>query len=218
MASRRAATAKPTPAEGNQLDDELTELTPEASSPAKTLQSDQPEPERPKLLFDKQEGASSPFWRRLTPLAKQILLWGALAGVANAALSIVPDALIRGFAVSQQDLNNNAGLVNGWSCLSILLSLALPLAAGWRAIRYEGISRQGGLAGLWSAVVATVLGLIYSVILLVILKLSFTGSDVVGIVEDFLFQALVSFALGYLGASLSQRQRRRAQQQEATPS
>src|SRR5579885_2521493 len=122
MASRRAATAKPTPAEGRQLDDELTELKPEATSPVKTPQSNSSTSDRPRLLFDNEEGASAPFWRRLTPLAKQILLWGALAGVANAALSIVPDALIRGFAVSQQDLNNNAGLVNGWSCLSILLS------------------------------------------------------------------------------------------------
>lgn len=203
------------------MTDGLTELNTKTAPPAKALQLDAPTPGQPKLLFDSEEAASSPFWRRLTPLSRQILLWGGITGAVNFLFSLATIFLFDALGSTTEQANQNAAVLQGAVCLSFLVPVALAFYAGLRATKREGTSRNGGMAGLVSILLATGLGVIYTVV-----YLGFTnnlqtldGNYWANFGENLALEALISFAVGYLGGSFSNRQRRRAeQQQEAMPS
>lgn len=221
MASRRAASAKPTPAEGSQLDDELTELKPAAASPIKTPQPNSSTSDRPRLLFDNEEGASAPFWRRLTPLAKQILLWSGIIGVISLAVSIALGLALSPFAQTTADQQKYSGLLLAGNCLDYLFALGLPFVAGWRATTRDGTARHGGLAGVGSVIVAALIGLIIDVVIAAAQGQlqQINGAYFAATGENLLFPLVISFAMGTFGTSYGSWKRRRAQQrQEVIPS
>lgn len=152
--------------------------------------------------------------RGFTILSKQILLWASIVGVVSLALSFIP--VVEGaLGVTQADVNTNAGL-QGLGCLTLLVSLALPFAGGWRATMREGNWKQGGMTGFWSAIIATILGLIVTVIYAAIIQKldQLNGDYFSGLLQGLILQGLLSFALGAMGGTFSVWQRRRAQQQQ----
>ena len=162
------------------------------------------------------EDAGSPL-RRLTPLSRQILLWGAIVGAVNVLFGLVTTIFYLNFASTQAQAQQNSGAVNTVVCLSYIVSFGLPFVAGWRATLRQGLGRHGGLAALWSYVFYTVVVLLVEFAIATFQgKLSgINGGDLAGFFEDFLIQALISFAFGWFGGSYSSWQRRRNAQRRA---
>ena len=191
---------------------DLAELQTKTSPSSKAYRLDDAPPAQPEVVYAPGGAAQLFFWRRQTPLSGQILLWGAITGAATFLFTLATIFLFDALG------NTNTAVVEGASCLSFIVPLALAFYAGFRATKREGTSRSGGMAGLVCTALATILGLIYSIVYVgftsqwQVLSGGYWGS----FAETVLLDVLISFALGYLGGSFSQRQRRRAQQQEAT--
>ncbi len=154
--------------------------------------------------------------RGLTPLSKQILLWGGIIAAVFILFDIAVYFFGLAFASTQAQAQQNAGIVTPVACLSYLLPYVLPFIAGWRATVREGLGRHGGLAGLLSAVLYALATLLIGAIINAT-QGQLHGprdGDVVTFAENFLFQALTSFALGWFGGSYSSWQRRRAQRRQ----
>lgn len=155
--------------------------------------------------------------RGMPILSKEILLWASIVALGTLVVTYGPVLLLGAFNVSDQDLKNNSGLVQGWGCLSILLVYGLPVVGGWRATMRQGDWRQGGLTGFWSVILLAILELLFSAIYgAVIGQLAqFTNADWGGFFVTLAIQMLVSFGLGAMGGYFSVWQRRReAQRQE----
>lgn len=190
----------------------------EEAALAEALQDDEPPTgDLETALAEAQgEGAGSPL-RRLTPLSKQILLWGAItAGIyllSVLALTLFTNA----FPATDAQAKQNSAIVTPVACLSYLIPYVLPFIAGWRATAREGLGRHGGLAAFWSLVLSiVVLELVQVVILAFQGKLTGpTGGDLAAFAEGFVFQALISFAFGWFGGAYSSWQRRRAERRRA---
>jgi hypothetical protein len=181
------------------------------------VQNDQPTTDQAKPeVSAAPRGLSLPSLRGFTFVSKPILLWGAIIGVATLALSLGPSIIVGAFGITQKDLNNNAGLVQGWSCLSLLLSLALPFVGGWRATVRQGDWKQGGMTGFWSVIIAEALGLlialIYDAATGQLNQLSSTDWGL--LLQSLGFQVILSFSLGAMGGWYSVWQRRREQQKQ----
>lgn len=155
--------------------------------------------------------------RGLTPLSKQILLWGAIIGGVNVLFGLATTIFYLNFASTQAQANQNSGAVNGVVCLSYIVSFGLPFAAGWRATIREGLGRHGGLAALWSYIFYTVVVLVVELAIAGFQgKLTgVSGGDLATFAEDFGIQALISFAFGWFGGSYSSWQRKRNEQRRA---
>jgi hypothetical protein len=168
-------------------------------------------------LSEAQDDEASSQKRRLTPLSKQILLWGAIIGGVNVLFGVATTIFYLNFASTQAQANQNSGVVNGVVCLSYIVSFGLPFVAGWRATLREGLGRHGGLAALWSYVFYTVVVLVVEFAIAGFQgKLSgVSGGDVATFAEDFAIQALISFAFGWFGGSYSSWQRKRNEQRQA---
>lgn len=150
-------------------------------------------------------------------LSKEILLWASIVGLGTLVVTYGPVLLLGAFNVSNQDLQNNQGLVQGWGCLSILLVYGLPTVGGWRATMRQGDWRQGGWTGFWSVILLEILVLLISVIYGAVTGqlAQFTTADWGGFFVTLAIQMLVSFGLGAMGGYFSVWQRRReAQRQE----
>ncbi len=119
--------------------------------------------------------------------SRQMLLWAAIVGAASLALSIIPTLIV-----------------------------GLHFVGGWRATLRQGDWKQGGMTGFWSVIIATVLGLIISVIYAAAIQQldKLNGDYFTGLLEGLIIQVLLSFSLGAMGGSLSVWQRRRAEQQQ----
>ncbi len=159
------------------------------------------------------EGASR---RGLTPLSKQILLWGSIIGGINILYGVATTIFYLNFASTDAQIKQNSGVIQGVVCLSFLVSLVLPFLAGWRATIREGLGRHGALAAFWSLVLTLVVEQIGSVIIASIQGQlgELNGAYYANQAANFLTTALISVACGWLGGSLSSRQRLRAQQRQ----
>lgn len=160
--------------------------------------------------------ADTPPRRWLTPVSKQILLWGSIVAGVFILFDIAIYFFGLAFASTKAQAQQNAGLVTPVGCLYYLLPYVLPFIAGWRATVRDGLGRHGGLAGLLSVVIYTLVSLIIGAVINAT-QGQLHGprdGDVLNFAEGFLFQALTSFALGWLGGSYSSWQRRRAQHKQ----
>jgi hypothetical protein len=152
--------------------------------------------------------------RDMTVLSKEILLWAAIVALGSLVVSYGPVFLLGALNITQKDLQNNSGLVQGWGCLSILLIYGLPVVGGWRATMRQGDWRQGGFTGFWSVILLEILVLLISVIYGAVTGqlAQFTTADWGGFFVTLVIQLLVSFGLGAMGGYFSVWQRRRAEQ------
>lgn len=205
------------------MTDDLTELQTKTSPSVKAYPFDEPPPEQAEVVYATGGAASLFFWRRMTPLSRQILIWGGITGAINFLFSLATIFLFAVLGNTTAKANQNAAVLDGAYCLSFIVPVALAFYAGMRATKREGTSRNGGMAGLASILLATLLGLIYTVVYLGFISdlQSLNGGYWASFGENLLLEVLIGFAVGYLGGSFSQRQRRRLeqqQQQEATPS
>jgi hypothetical protein len=160
---------------------------------------------------------ATPQKRGLTPLSKQILLWGAIVAGIYLLFVLGLTLFSNAFASTDAQARQNSAIVTPVACLSYLLPYALPFVAGWRATVREGLGRHGGLAALWSLILyLAVLELVQVGILAFQGKLTGpTGNDLATFAEGFVFQALISFAFGWFGGAYSSWQRRRAERRRA---
>ncbi len=217
-AARRARLRKPVTSDVA-LDAEERAENEEDAILADTAQDDDEPPtgDFETALSEARDDEASPQKRRLTPLSKQILLWGAIIGIVNVLFGVATTIFYLNFASTQAQANQNSGVVNGVVCLSYIVSFGLPFVAGWRATLREGLGRHGGLAALWSYVFYTVIVLVVELAITAFQgKLSgVSGGDVATFAEDFAIQALISFAFGWFGGSYSSWQRKRNEQRRA---
>jgi hypothetical protein len=167
------------------------------------------------------ETAGKRWWdiqvRGMPILSKEIALWASIVALGSLVVTLGPSVVLGVFNVSNQDLQNNSGLVQGWNCLSILLVYGLPVVGGWRATLRQGDWRQGGLTGFWSVILLEILLLLISAIYGAVTGqlAQFTTTDWGGFFVSLAIQLLVSFGLGAMGGYFSVWQRRReAQRQE----
>jgi hypothetical protein len=160
--------------------------------------------------------AATPQRRWLTPMSKQILLWGSITAGVFGLLDIALYFFGLAFANTQAQAQQNAGIVTPVFCLSYLIPYALPFIAGWRATLREGLGRHGGLAGLVSGVLSLLVGkLIETIINATQGQLHGPrNGDIQDFVVGLLIQAVISFAFGWFGGSYSSWQRRRAQRKQ----
>lgn len=150
-------------------------------------------------------------------LSKEIALWAGIVALGSLVLTLGPTLLLGAFNITDQDLKNNSGLVQGWGCLSILLIYGLPVVGGWRATLRQGDWKQGGLTGFWSVILLEILLLLISAVYGAATGqlAQFTATDWGGFFLSLVIQLLVSFGLGAMGGYFSVWQRRReAQKQE----
>ncbi len=155
--------------------------------------------------------------RGMPILSKEMLLWASIAALGTLVVSYGPALILGAFNVTDQDLKNNQGLVQGWGCLSILLIYGLPVLGGWRATLRQGDWKQGGLTGFWSVILLEILLLLISAVYGAATGqlAQFTTADWGGFFATLVLQLLVSFGLGAMGGYFSVWQRRReAQRQE----
>ena len=216
-AARRARSRKPVTAD-RALGAEDTAENEEEAALAGTLQDDEPPTGDFETALAAARGDAAASQKpRLTPLSKQILLWGAIVGGINVLFGAGTTVFYLNFASTNAQAQQNGGVVNGVVCLSYIVSFGLPFVAGWRATLREGLGRHGGLAAIWSYVFYTVVVLVVEVAIAGFQgKLSgVSGSDLATFAEDFLIQALISFAFGWFGGSYSSWQRRRTEQRRA---
>jgi hypothetical protein len=210
-ASRRANTTGPGGAAQNT--DDLMQL--ETEEPGENHHS---EP----LNVEASDTGISDSPKRLTPLTKQILIWGGIAGFISFLFSLATVFVFDTFGSTQAQANQNAGLLEGAYCLSFIVPLALAFFAGLRATAREGIGRYGGAAGLWSVVVTSVLGVIYTAVYVGVTSSlqSLNGAYWLNFGENLVLEGVLGFGAGYFGGWSSNRQRLRAQQrqEEALPS
>ena len=151
------------------------------------------------------------------PLIRQILLWGSICAGGLIVFSIFTTIFSVNFDATKQQDQQNSNLIATIGCLSLLVSLALPFIAGWRATIREGLGRHGGLAGLVSLVLYALVAQVVTLIVVLVqgqTKL-LDGTYLLSTLEGFATQALTSFALGWLGGFYSSWQRKRAQQRQA---
>ncbi len=165
------------------------------------------------------ETAKEPFTVQVlgfTIFSKPILLWAGIAGVANFLFSIATLLIFLRFASTKADAESNAGLLSGVYCLSFLVPPALAFFAGLRATARQGSARIGSMAGLWSIVCLTLLGLIYTVIATAITQQwqTLTGDYWTELAANLLFEGAIGYGAGYFGGWFSERRRKQAEQRQ----
>jgi hypothetical protein len=160
-------------------------------------------------------------WRKLTPLSKQILLWGAIAGVALVVFSLGENLLFNLLAPNQAAANANQTALQVTVCVGYIVPIALLAFGGMRATARMGLPRHGGMAGVWASVVALLIGLIVGFIILAASgpqsggsSQSSLGQNIVNTLTDALFNIAIGFGAGWIGGRYSEWKRKKAQRQQ----
>ncbi len=160
-------------------------------------------------------------WRRLTPLSKQILLWGAIFGLATFLFSIGVNLLLFQLAPNKAAANQNQAAIQVTLCLSYIITPGLLAWGGFRATARMGMPRHGGLTGMWSSVVAILLGLLAGFILSFIFpqqtdpsSQSSLSQDIVDELTGALFNIAIGFGAGWVGGRYAEWKRNKAQRQQ----
>jgi hypothetical protein len=187
-----------------------------------TLSTKQAEAQQAEVALAGAAGQKGARWSRLTPISRQILLWGAIAGFAIFVLSTGSQLLLGQLAPDQQTANHNQTAIQTTVCLSDIVTLALFAFGGIRAVARIGLPRHGGMAGAWASVVALLLGLVVCFILLAFIPAASAGNqgslgqDVVNTLSAALFNIGLGFGAGWVGGRYSEWKRKKAlRQQEA---
>lgn len=157
---------------------------------------------------------------RLTPLSRQILLWGLIIGAANFLLSLGVNLLLLNLAPDQATATRNQTPIQVSICLNDILWIGLLAFSGMRATARMGMPRHGGMAGAWSSVVAVLLGLLLSFVLSFILPQQASGGqgslgqDILNTPSAALFNIAIGFGAGYVGGKYSEWKRNKARKQQ----
>ncbi len=158
---------------------------------------------------------------RLTPLSRQILLWGLMIGFANFLLSLGVNLLLLHLAPDQASANRNQTPIQVSICLNDIAWIGLLAFGGMRATARMGLPRHGGMTGAWSSVVAVLLGLLLSFVLSFILPQQPStsgqgslGQDILNTLSAALFNIAIGFGAGYVGGKYSEWKRNKAQKQQ----
>jgi hypothetical protein len=163
--------------------------------------------------------------QRLTPLGRQILLWGAVFGVLNAIVSLVSTYTTAPYLVSTKAISDHQTFLQGAFCLGTVVSFALLFFAGERATARLGSAKDGGIAGVWSVVVALLLGFVLPYVLPPLPPAASqptttaqpapsTGQIILGVALQILSPLALGFGMGYVGGRYSQWKRAKAKKQQ----